>query len=51
VTAGADARLHLYHPGPRHRCDRLPEWGAQIRILDHHATLVDDLDGDGTPDF
>jgi len=33
------------------RFARLPDWGAGIDIFDHHATLVDDLDGDGIPDL
>ncbi len=35
----------------RCRFARLPGWGAGIDIFDHHATLVDDLDGDGAADL
>lgn len=33
------------------RFARLAGWGVGIDIFDHHATLVDDLDGDGRPDL
>lgn len=31
--------------------ERLPGWGGGLDVFDHHATLVDDIDGDGRPDF
>ncbi len=33
------------------RFERMPEWGRGFAVFDHHATLADDLDGDGAPDF
>jgi hypothetical protein len=29
----------------------MPGWGSQMTVSDHHATLADDLDGDGLPDL
>lgn len=33
------------------RFARLDGWGEPLEVFDHHATLVEDLDGDGRPDF
>jgi hypothetical protein len=33
------------------RFARMPAWGTHMAVSDHHATLADDLDGDGLPDL
>lgn len=33
------------------RFQRIEGWGAGLDVYDHHATLADDLDGDGAVDF